>query len=380
MSADWPELEKLIDAADASGVAAAVVNLDDMQRRALTGPLQEYAKRWLASNSTLDSDDGRAMERRGRMAGALRVAGAGCLVPASAVATWLGWAEQYEPYLYQDTLLRVVRARPLAWRQDLARRLAHDAPVVHGLAVVLVGETGVEPPATMDFALAWYRRVVSSRRGGSERRRKEWLADVLRDDPLLHEVPRLLFEPDDIGLHLSERSYGWASWPSALAELTAEGRLDRAAILDACLGRLLRGGTASQLRAYRQIYQALQITLDEAAGRVRDLVTLLAGAPSPMALAAQADLRRLDKARRLATDALAEASRAALLRPEKKLAATQLSWLRTAIRQQPDRAAKLLPVLTVALGHARPEIQQKAVELLAKYRQHCPPAVRPGFR
>jgi hypothetical protein len=334
------ELEKLIDAADVKGVAAAVADLDDVQRRALTSPLQEYAKRWLADYSSVDWRDGRPEERRGRMAGVLRVAGVGCLVSASAVATWLEWAEQYEPSLYQDTVLRVVQARPLAWRQDLASRLVRQAPLTGRLAVVLAGETGIEPPATLDFALAWYWRAVRTSRNSSQRSRPP-LVDVLRSDPLLPAVPRLLFEPDDIGFYIKDSESVRRGWPGALATLAAEGRLDRAVLLSGCLGRLLRGGMADNLIAYRQIYQALQTTLDEVAGRVRDLVALLPDAPTTVASLAQADLRRLAEAGRLATGTLAETSRAALARPEKKLVASQLAWLNAAIRRQPERASQL---------------------------------------
>lgn len=154
-----------------------------------------------------------------------------------------------------------------------------------------------------------------------------------------------------------------------------EGRLHRAVLLDGCPGRLARRGEADNLIAHRQIYQALKTTLHEVARRVRDLVALLPGGPSTVASPAQADLRRPDEAGRLATGTLAEASRAALARPDKKLAPASFpgSMLPSSIL---ERAAELPSTVTVAFGHARPEIEQKAVTLLAGHRQQLDSGAR----
>jgi Family of unknown function (DUF6493) len=354
VTVDWPALEKLLDAGDASGVHIAVRDLDDKQRRALARPLQDYEKLWWSATSGRGHDS---------TAAAMKIAGAGCLPGASAVAAWLGrfgrhWGEG------NRAVLEVLRARPTALREEVALRLGNlrglSDSLLGDLAVALVADTGVEPPATNSFAIAWL--WTFGFRWGHP------LIGLLREDPLLPHAHRLLFEPDDVGRLLQNPRL--PDWPAALATLVDEGRLDRAVIIDACLGRLLRGGTPTQLRTYLQIYHALQVSLDEATTRTRDLLPLLPDSVSTVAGLAQAELRRIDEAGRLATETLAQASQATLFRPEKKLAAAQLSWLEAVIKRSPDRAPELLPALTVAFGHPAPEVQQKAVALLSRHARH----------
>jgi hypothetical protein len=359
VSLDWPALEKLLGEGNAAGVLAGVRDLDDKQRRALAGPLQEYAKRWWSARDRSDRWYGTAP--------ALTVATGSCLAPGAAV-TWLPHVVSASfagmarggPGFSDSAVLQVLRTRPPAWREDVALRLADgmgktDYLVLRELAVALVAETGVEPPATAGFADAWMSTVAVPW-GDS-------LPDALREDPLLPHAHRLLFEPDDAGPLLGR----WGPWPEALVTLAGEGRLDRGVLIGACLGRLLRGGTPAQLRAYTQVYEGLRVSVDEAAARAGDLLSLLPDAPPTVAALAQAELRRIDEAGRLAAGALAEACRAALFRPEQKLAAAQLSWLRAAIKRDPGQAPGLLSTVAVAFAHPAPEIQQKAVALLARH-------------
>jgi hypothetical protein len=360
VTADWPALEKLLGAGDTGGVLAAVRDLDAKQRSALSNPLQEYAKRSLAQDPDGAHDWVERSRWQSRIAPALMVAGAGCLAGASAVTAWLVLTGRWGGD--DRAVLEVLRARLPAWRDELALRLAGQRRLADGhlrdLAVALVAETGVEPPATNGFAAAWVATL--------------WfapvpLADALREDPLLPHACRLLFEPDEVGSLLGRANR--PDFAPALVALAGEGRLDRGLIIDACLGRMLRGGTPGQLRTYLQIYQGLQVGVDEAATRTRDLLALLPDSLSTVAALAQAELHRIDEAGMLTTQTLAQASRSALSRPEKKLAAAQLSWLGAAIGRDLGRAPALLSAVTVAFGHPASEIQQQAVALLAQHAQ-----------
>jgi hypothetical protein len=373
VTADWPSLEKLLDDGNTADVLAGVRDLDDKQRRALARPLEEYAKRWRAADPEVGSAE---RYRWYDTASALMVAVAGCLT-ASAAATWFpraGSAGVSDPAL--EATLEATRGRPPAWREEVALRLAGLRGLPDGhvreLAVALVAEAGVEPPVTAAFALAWMWTVHGRRRPDRDTVRP--LVDVLAEDPLLPDAHRLLFEPDEMGRHL--QSWKWSDWPAALVTLAGDRRLDRGVILDACLRRLLRGGTPTQMRTYQQIYEGLGVSVDEAAARTGDLLSLLPDAPSTVAALAQAGLRRVEEAGRLPAEALAEACRAALFRPEKKVAAAQLSWLEAAIKQDPGRAPALLAEVTVAFGHPAPEVQQKAVALLARHSKLLDPEAR----
>jgi hypothetical protein len=95
-----------------------------------------------------------------------------------------------------------------------------------------------------------------------------------------------------------------------------------------------------------------------------------------VAVAAQRALRRLDDAGRLELDQLLEVSRAALVRPEKKLVGAQLSWLEAAARRHLDRAGEVLGVVGVAFAQEAAELQPRAVSLVVRYARHADPAAR----
>jgi hypothetical protein len=170
-----------------------------------------------------------------------------------------------------------------------------------------------------------------------------------------------------------------ASWPRALAALAADGRLPRTMLVDRCLGRLLRGGRPGELRGFLLLHQALDPDLDEVAARARDYARLLADGPSAVAVTAQRALRRLDDGGRLEPGLLAEASRAALFRPEKALVRAQLSWLDAVARRRPDRAGELLGVVSVAFAQEAPELQSRALALLVRHARHADHQVRAGL-
>src|SRR5690606_37411079 len=103
--------------------------------------------------------------------------------------------------------------------------------------------------------------------------------DRLRVDPFLDGLLTRVFEVDGAGALLASlrapgRS-GITAFPAALATLAAEGRLDRAWLLDCCLGRFLRGGTSQSLKGFLHLYPALAPTLDEMGARARDYVRVL---------------------------------------------------------------------------------------------------------
>jgi hypothetical protein len=376
-SLDWPALRALIDAGEVRAVVAAVDGLEDRQRRALAAPVKAYPReRW-------SDAPGPWVVRRASTA-ALRVAGAGCLSGADTVARWLTrpdvqvWDRDGSA---ADAVLEVLRARGVPWLPDLARRLAARLRSdrwegdLWWLVAKLVTSTGIEPPTTDGFVLCWV--WVPGWQGAREGRQ---LVDALRDDPFLAALAPRLFEVDGIG-----RRFAWSaskgtppgdSWPLALAALAADGRLERAMLLDRCLGRLLRGGQPTELRGFLLLHQALDPDLDEVAARARDYARLLADGRSTVALVAQRALRRLDDAGRLELGLLLEASRAVLFRPEKQLVRTQLSWLDAAARRQPDRAGEVLGAVSVGFAQEPAELQTRALSLVLRHARHAGQAAR----
>jgi hypothetical protein len=372
---DWPALRALIDAGHPPAVVAAVEGLADRQRRALATPLKSYPQ-------VLRSDPRGWWGGRGGRTVALRIAGAGCLSGPDTVARWLtrqdlrGW----DSHRGTAHLLQVLQARDLPWLPELTRRLAGRLRTdrweddIWRLTASLVTISGIEPPTTDGFVVGWTRtpRPDDRHRGG--------FTAALAADPFLTAVAPRLFEVDGVGGLLawsaSPSAASNASWPRALASLAANGRLDRAMLLDGCLGRLLGGGGPAELRGFLLLHQALDPDLEEVGARARDYARLLADGPSPVAQVAQRALRRVDDAGRLEPGLLVEATRAVLARPETTLVRGQLSWLDAAARRHPDRAGDLLAAVSVAFAQDRSGLQARALALVARHLRHADQAAR----
>ncbi|WP_247597517.1 DUF6493 family protein [Streptomyces sp. RKND-216] len=235
------------------------------------------------------------------------------------------------------------------------------------LVAELTRLSGGPPPISDGFVRGWVRGRSSVRR----RDARDTLTARLRLDPFLTALVPRLFEAQDAGAVLAQ--FGWSE---PLAALAGEGVLDRAALLDGAVARLLRGDRPGNLRFFRDLLTALAPGDDELAARERDWVRLAADAPTAMADDAQRTLRRLWEARRLAAESLAEASRGVLFRSERRLVCAQLVLLGKAMSRDPKAVSVLLPVTTEAFGHPDAEVQERALGLAARHWRKTDPAAR----
>ncbi|MFE7560492.1 DUF6493 family protein [Kitasatospora sp. NPDC057500] len=277
--------------------------------------------------------------------------------------------------------------RDPAFQRELAVRLAEWLPargdhirwlIAHGLDAW----TGAEVPATDGYLTGWVREG-SLVRYGHHRGIGEWFADQglrppvphhdtllswLRAQPRLAEFVRRLFDVPDAGSAFADpyadRFGPENEWPKALTALAGEGLLDRAELLDRCVGRLLRGDRPGNLRGFLRLYAELAPDPEEVAARARDHVRLAADGAPTAAKAAQAALRSLDA--RLSAELFTELTAAVLARPEKALATVQLGWAEAVLRADPARADDLLPALAVAFGHPAAAVQERALRLAAR--------------
>jgi hypothetical protein len=124
------------------------------------------------------------------------------------------------------------------------------------------------------------------------------------------------------------------------------------------------------------LHEALDPTLEEVAARASDYSRLLADGPSRVAVAAQRALRRLDKAGRLEPDRLVEVSRAVLVRPEKQLVRSQLSWLDAVARHRPEHAGQVVAAVAVAFAQEAAELQGRALSVVLRHARHADEAAR----
>ncbi|MEE1942264.1 DUF6493 family protein, partial [Streptomyces sp. TRM 70361] len=371
-----------------------LTGLSEAQRRSCV----PHLKAWRAG---LRDEWGQETQLRSR---ALVIAGAGCHTGAAAAARWLG----HDDLSLLDPadavpLLTILAERPAQWLNDVAHRVAGRLRSAdewgnhYLLAERLVLLSGGPVPTGEPFVRGWARArswpyqalrwpavmagalapppapdvAPDSSPGGT---RPGPLVERLRADPFLDTLLPRLFETDDVGAALAGR-IGLNSWPPALAELAAEGRLDRAALIDDCLSRLLRGGRPGELRVFHTFLKELDPTDEEYAARATVLLRLLRDGTSPVAGSAQERLAALDAAGLVDPEHLFEASRTVLLRPEKKLVRAQLKWLDTAARRDRERAGAVVLAAADALGHEDTGLQERALNLIARHLPHAGEAV-----
>ncbi|KKZ69109.1 hypothetical protein VO63_35980 [Streptomyces showdoensis] len=296
-----------------------------------------------------------------RVRGALRIAGAGCITGAAAAADWIGGRDFQESGDGGRAVLGVLSGRDRAWLTEVTRRLAERPTVaeeeyalVHGLVLL----TGCPAPATDAYVRGWTGEVTG----------RDLLARLRRDPQTPVLVPRLLDlteAPEPVTWQTAAGQDG--HWPSALAALAGEGLLDRAALLDTCAARLLRGGRPRDLRLPLALLQLLGATEEERRARIPDWLGMAADGPSPVAAYAQEVLAGLALEGGLPVRELAELSGSVLFRTEKKLVRAQLTLLAKVLRREPGAAAELLPVVTDAFGHEDTAIQERALKLVGRH-------------
>ncbi|WP_175439112.1 DUF6493 family protein [Streptomyces vilmorinianum] len=301
-------------------------------------------------------------EEQTKVRRALRVAGAGCHTGAAAAAAWIGgrdlsdWGRSTTPLV-----LEVLAGREPAWLGDVAQRLAERPAVAQGeyrLVHELVVRSGCAVPTTDGYILGWTTEVTDRK-----------LLERLRDDPqtpiLVPRIFDMIETPDRLTWSVGPEAP--THWPTALTTLADEGVLDRAALVDGCVARLLRGGRPRDLRFPLALLQLLGTDGEERRGRTAEWIGMAADAPSPVAAYAQEVLAGLAAEGWLSVQDLAEMSGPVLFRTEKKLVRAQLSLLAKELRRRPDAAPELLPLVADAFGHADTGIQERALKLVARH-------------
>ncbi|WP_406065934.1 hypothetical protein [Micromonospora sp. NBC_00860] len=340
---------------DVTTVGSMLHTLDDPARRALGDELIAHVR-----------------QRRdhwawGSEATALAVAAVGTLSTATKAAALLGRQSIMLTDADPEPVVAAARQRGVPWLADLAYRLAERLPRSRAwdgwrfVAGLLLAEK-VPPPTGDAFVVGWAQSMWWQR--SSDEQRRAPLLDRLRADPFLDVLLPRLFDVDGIGTDLGFGGGGRAV-PATLAALAAEGRLDRAVLLDGVLGRLLRGDRPGALRPFLALHEELRPSPDEVAVRASGYLRLLADGPGPVASLAQRALRDADGP--VEFESLLDTSRVVLGRPEKTLVRAQLSWLDRLARHNPDRAADIAEVLASGSEHPAADLRDRATALAQRY-------------
>ncbi|MFE6281490.1 DUF6493 family protein [Streptomyces sp. NPDC057877] len=296
---------------------------------------------------------------------ALHMAGAACQTGAAGVASWLTASDMRWSGASPALLLHVLGDREADWLTDVVQRLAErpaTAWVPYELMSGLVRLAGCPAPTTDAYVRGWVDHTYGSWQLGGT------LRDRLRQDPHLVPLVAALFETDDIGGRLGWPNHdGPDTWTGALAGLAADGVLDRRTMLDACVARLLRGGTTADQRLFLRLLKTLAPSRDESCERIADWLALASDAASPVAAHAQSVLTSLALDGGLGVRQLAEMSEAVLFRSEKKLVRAQLVLLGKALTRDAAAAGELLPTAAVAFGHEDSDVQERALKLVERH-------------
>ncbi|GAA2103653.1 DUF6493 family protein [Actinomadura alba] len=353
----WDEVRALVEAGDAGRTADRVERLTGPERRAVGAKLPGYLR------ERRDADPFREPNRK--WISPLRVAGAGCLGGAAATAAWLCRTDlrlwSFNADAETRLITRVVAARPAEWRAEVARRIAarirlRDLPWPAGpnwvVAAELIRGAGAEPPPDDAFTVGWVRWTHPAE---------------LHRDPFLDALVPRLFEADGVGEVLRpEPEPHPHTWAGALTALAAGGRLDRDSLLDGCLSRFLRGGTARELRWFVSLHEALEPSLDEVRARLRGYVRLLPTASGPVLDPLLREVRRADEAEPLDAALFAEAASALLLRPEKKPVRAALGWLDRTARSH-GRVNETLIAVSLTFAAQPADLSERAVRVAVKH-------------
>ncbi|WP_142259220.1 DUF6493 family protein [Thermopolyspora flexuosa] len=250
----------------------------------------------------------------------------------------------------------MIAARPREWQADLAVQLArrirtpHDA--IAPLAIELLRATGAEPPAHDPLVSAWL------------------LSGVGMDDPLIDRMVPRLFEAEGVGRALRDDVLT-RIWADTIHYLAFSGRLSRDWLLDACLRRFLRGGSAQDLGFFLRVHETIDPTPQEIAARRRDYLRLLPAAHPPVAEVA---LRWIRAAGPIDDADAVEAIAALAVRAEVALARAGLGWLEERVRDAPGTAAELAKALAAAFGHPSHKVQERAAHIALRHADAFAPA------
>lgn len=349
-------------------LAELLCDLDDKQRKQLSGPVQKHAEdNWL-------SRDGQ---------GARAVAVLGCVTGVRQVAARLEWLAVDGPS--ETAAVDVLRARRPHWLPALPEALLvgrEGSPNGFRLVRALVREGLVEPPEFPEYPLAMIQGLVG-RRGWRD---GPTVLECLRADTgLADDELWRLFRTEGAGRTFANHD-SWLlkpyempgsqetiparperTWRHALVTLAADGAIDRSRLLDAAIGTFLRDWTPGDVAWFVQLHDELTLTLDELAERQETYGRLLSVEPGPPAKLGLRSLRSLLDSQRLELDVLLRNAPAVLTRRDKGTVVDALKLLAATAEAEPSQADRIAEAAAHALTHERVDVQERALALITDF-------------
>jgi hypothetical protein len=197
---------------------------------------------------------------------------------------------------------------------------------------------------------------------------------LIEDPALLEDEVWRLFEIDVVAELDEQRVWGGPKTPRAslenawirgLVRHAAEGRLDRARLLDASLTALGRDFRASKIGWHGGLHEALRPTAQERADRLTRYASLLSSPTPSVVRVGLIALSEIEE--RVPVDLLVRAAPGPLSLREKKYAIQMLRMLDRALARESVAAGELLRAATHGLAHTRTDVQERTLELLERH-------------
>ena len=272
-----------------------------------------------------------------------------------------------------DALVRVALARDVPWHAELGRRLLERATPasaeLYPFAATLLARTGTPAPQPVPAgAVVGWLEAARARLQGQGVRTAETAADALLADPLrLQPLPGLFTDGVERGLALQVQvdHRGTSLLPAGIAVLATRGLVDRSVLLAGAVERLLRGGSAADLRPYVLLLDHLAPTLAEWEPHGSDLVALTGSEAGAVAAEAQSVLHRLHGYGRVSDEAVLEASATLLRRSGKGTARAALSRLERMARRDDVDVEALARAAAAGFDHPSHDVAERALALVA---------------
>ena len=367
------QFAEIIVQGDLDKIAAAVASLDERQRSKLSRITVRIHEEFVSGNygaSYVPPSKPTLFALRERLHDQFRPSNSACKLALMAVASSSKakialqfWARHFDQ-LSQEVFLRVVTDRRPVWidrwiEAELSSTMFHSNawaalwPLIR--AGVCQKPTSAGYMRWMVHALPYYKWDWEKRKGPLP------LSELLLQDfELLEEDVWKLFE-------VETRALTSDNWPSALVELSQQGRLDRDRLLDASLKALSNGFMNDVLTGYYRFFERMRPTVDEVACRQPVLSGLLANPASHVVGFALKKLGELARAVRLDGEAFLGAMPSVFQTRSKGQPMAALRIAEQIVKHSPNLLPHAVASLLEALAHPAADVQKKAIVLLESW-------------
>ena len=364
---DGLNIEPFVASGDVEGVIGALLAIDESSRRRaapdVLQALRSEEKAWLDS---LDFSRPRSILRRGQKSSEQVQRDRLRVLSAAALCTATG-AELGSRRLWVDgpDVARVLGVRQPAWTQQWLDRQfppGRGGPFGWLDALAIAGLVEVTPTIAASLPVSVGRQVARDRN----------LADFVRARPWLTDSLWQLFEVEGGGqssLAACDK-YG-ADWQALFLHYTADGTLDRQRVLDASLEALDRGFSEFRAGWFLRLHEALEPTLDERAERATRYVRLLSSPQGPTQAFSLKALEVLHKERRVDPADLLDGLDHMMGARAKGTVLRAIKLAESIAKTEPTLVTRASETIAVALVHASPEVQARALDVLGRHHAHA---------